>query len=277
MMSGLVQSITGILCAITMFLFPFAVTASPTAAEIIHKSNEVGGGDDSISRLSFTIERPGKEPRKLVYSMVWKDYGGRGGVDDKVIFFNEYPPDDKGKSFMIWMYKHKKDDAWMYLPELRMVRKITHEEHHGHSDEEDDFSHSVLTRMDLMPRDPDLDDHTLLQNQELNGHRDYVVESVPKKVNPNYPYQKVRRWITQDNFLPERIDYFGVSGTPIKRQTIEWQKVDNLWVWRRVVGENLVTNERTELDISDIKLNSGLTDEVFSARTLRLGKDSIMQ
>jgi hypothetical protein len=62
-----------------------------------------------------------------------------------------------------------------------------------------------------------------------------------------------------------------------KRQTIEWQKIGAAWVWKRVVGENLITNDQTVLDISDIKLNSGLQDEVFSARTMRLGRDSIAQ
>jgi hypothetical protein len=251
--------------------------AAPTAAEIVQKAAEIEGGDDSISRLNFTFKGPDGAEKKLVYTMAWKDFAGRDDVDYKVIFFNEYPPDDKGKSFMMWAYGHKKADEWMYLPELRMVRKVTHSAHHGHHDEEDDFAHSVLTQVDLVPRAPGLDTHTLLEDEEVDGHADFVVESVPKKSSTDYPYRKTRRWITQDDFLPERIDYYGPSGALIKREIIKWKKMGKAWVWQRVVGEDLVTQARTVLDISDIKLNSGLSDEVFSARTMRLGKDSIVQ
>lgn len=270
-------SITGILFGISLCIFSLSAVAEPTATEIVNKSSEIEGGDDSMSRLSFTISRPDGADRKLIYTMVWKEYAGRDDVDDKVIFFSEYPPDDKGKSFMVWVHENKKDDEWMYLPELRMVRKMTHGEHHGHHDEDDDFSDSVLTRVDLAPREPDLDNHTRLKDEALGGHRDFVVESVPKESSQNYPYQKTRRWITRDNYLPERIDYYAPSGGLIKRQTIKWKRIGNAWVWEQVVGVNLITGERTVLDISDIKLNSGLKDEVFSARTLRLGKDSIVQ
>lgn len=275
-MSRSTLSITGILFGISLCSFPLSAAAELTATDIVKKSNEIDGGDDSISRLSFTFKRTDGAERKLIYTMVWKEYAGHDDVDDKVIFFSEYPPDDKGKSFMVWVYDNKKDDEWMYLPELRMVRKVTHSEHHGRHDDEDDFARSVLTQVDLVPREPDLDNHTLLKDEEVDGHTDFVVESVPKQVGVDYPYQKTRRWITQDNFLPERTDYYGPTGGLIKRQTIKWKKIGKAWVWEQVVGEDLVTNARTVLDISDIKLNNGLQDEVFSARTMRLGKDSIV-
>ena len=269
--------ITGILFGIALCSASMSASAELSATDIVNKSDAVDGGDDSISRLSFSFKSPGRTVRKLIYTMVWKEYAGHDHVDDKAIFFSEYPPDDKGKSFMVWVYDNKKDDEWMYLPELRMVRKVTHSEHHGHHDQEDDFAHSVLTQVDLMPREPDLDLHTRLKDEELAGHTDFVIECVPKHAGDDYPYQKTRRWITQDNFLPERIDYYNPAGALIKRPTIKWQKIGAAWVWEQVVGENLITNEQTVLDISDIKLNSGLQDEVFSARTMRLGKDSIAQ
>lgn len=264
-----------LLLGLSMCCMPLISTAGLTAAEIVNKSNEIEGGDDSISRLAFTFQKPDGSEKKLVYTMVWKEYAGRNGVDDKMIFFSEYPPDDNGKSYMIWVNENKQDDEWMYLPELRMVRKVTHDESHHHSDKEDDFAHSVLTQVNLVPRDPGLDDHTLLKDEELDGHNDYVVESVPKRPSKNYPYQKIRRWITQDNFLPERIDYYGESGAVEKRQTTRWKKIGSDWVWEQVAGEDLKSHNRTVLDITDIRLNSGLKDDIFSERTMRLGKDSI--
>ena len=274
-MSRPLLSITGIVFGIGLCCPVMSIGGDLSATEIMKKANEIEGGDDSMARLSFTFTRPDGEEKKLVYTMVWKEYDGQDDVDDKVIFFSEYPPDDKDKSFMVWVYPDKMDDEWMYLPELRMVRKMSHGEHHAHHDEDDDFAHSVLTQVDLVPRAPDLDNHIRLKDETLDGHADYVVESMPKHPGKDYPYEKTRRWITQAHYLPERIDYYGVTGDLIKRQTIKWKHIGDAWVWDRVVGEDLISHARTVLEISDIRLNSGLKDEVFSARTLRLGKDSI--
>ncbi len=252
-----------------------AHAAEFSATEIVTKAHDVAGGDDSISRLTFTFQKPDGAEKKLIYTMVWKEYGGKDDIDDKVIFFSDYPPDDKGKSFMTWVYGNKKADEWMYLPELRMVRKVTHSEHHHHDNEEDDFAHSVLTHIDLVPREPGLDDHALVHEGVAEGV--YLVESIPKQVSKDFTYQKTRRWISKDHFLLERIDYYGKSGEVEKRQTTKWKKIGEAWVWEQVVGEDLKTKARTVLDISDIRLNNDLKDEVFSARTLRLGKDSIAQ
>ena len=95
-------SITGIVFWL-LFYCPVSSTAADlSATDIVNKSNEIEGGNDSMSRLTFTFVRPDGEERKLIYTMVWKEYAGRDDVDDKVIFFSEYPPDDKGKSFMVF-------------------------------------------------------------------------------------------------------------------------------------------------------------------------------
>jgi hypothetical protein len=258
---------------------PSAVLAEPSAAEIVNRSNEVDGGNDSISRLTFTFHKANGSEKKLVYTMAWKKYSGASDIHDKVIFFSEYPLYDVGKSYMIWVSANseKQDDEWMYLPELRMVRKVTHDESHHHSDKEDDFAQSVLMQINLVPRKPDLDNHSLFGKDTVDGHDDYVVDSIPKQASKNFPYQKTRRWISVSDFLCERIDYYDGAGNPAMSQTIQWKKVGNAWVWERVVGTNLKSEDRTVLDISDIHINNNLTNEMFSARTMRLGKDILMK
>ena len=109
-MSRSTLSITGIFFVIALCNVPMSAGAELGAGDIVKKSDAVEGGDDSISRLSFTFKSTDKADRKLIYTMVWKEYAGHDDVDDKAIFFSEYPPDDKGKSFMVWVYENKKDD-----------------------------------------------------------------------------------------------------------------------------------------------------------------------
>ena len=279
---SMIRTTTGTVVAalgMTLALITPITRAGPTAEEIVGKAYAINGGDDSTSRLTFDLHKADGSERKLVYTMAWKKYPPGSDVSNKVIFFNEYPPDDKGKSYMIWVSadRQKQDDEWMYLPELRMVRKITHDQSHRHKDKEDDFARSILTQTNLVPRNPELDQHKLLHEEPLNGHNDYVVESVPKRVDKLYPYSKTRRWISKDNFLPERIDYYGENGKVELQQTFKWKNIGDAWVWEQVVAVSPSTGDKTVLDISDIRLNNHLSDEVFSSRSMRLGKDSLMQ
>jgi len=268
--------LTAVALALAVALAAPAVCAGPTAAEIATNAFQVNGGDDTISRLTFAFQQPDGSERRLIYTMAWKHYV-TGPVSDKAIFFNEFPPDDSGKSYMIWLSadRSRQDDEWMYLPELRMVRKITHDQSHLHKDQEDDFAHSLLTQVNLVPRNSDLDCHRLLGEEPVNGHADYVIESVPKEPSSGYPYQKTRRWITKDNFLTERIDYYNEQGVFKLSQKITWQRVGDAWVWEQVVGSRPDAGGRTVLDVSGVKVNNHLADELFSARTMRLGKDSL--
>lgn len=254
------------------------LAAELTAEQIVTKAYQVDGGRDGVSRLTFTFRKPNAPEKKLIYTMVWKGYGGEGGVDSKLLFFSEFPPDDRGKAFMGYIYSDDRmDDHWLYLPELRMVRKMNHDMHEHHR-EDDEFAPSDLTRGDLVPRAPDADRHRLAGEETVEGRAYYVVESVPEdEDDENYPYSKTVKWIAKDNFLTERIDYYRGGDQAAKRQRIKWKKIDKFWVWEQVVGEDLKDGSRTVLDISDIRVNVGLKDQAFTARSLRNGIESVLR
>lgn len=245
-----------------------------SAGEIVRRAAEITGGEDAVARLDFTFSQPKQAARRLGYIMAWKRYGGENGLDSKVLFFSDFPPDDKGKAYLGWIYvpeSHKEHDQWMYLPELRMVRKMTHV-HHQHAHEDDDFGRSVLKHDDLMPRSPQLDKHVLYgEGEGEGGTRYYIIESTPRERNASFPYGKVLQWVSKDNFLTERLDYFDLNGSEIKRQIIKWQRVGDSWMWRRVVGTDLKTQAETILEVSEAKVDRGLPDSLFTTRKLPLG------
>jgi len=250
------------------------VAAAPSADEIVAKAYKVDGGQDGVSRLTFTFSKPGAADKKLAYTMVWKSYGGKDNLDIKLIFFADFPPDDRGKAFLTYVYKDRMDDQWIYLPELRMVRKMSHDPDQHRPD--DDFAHSVLGRFDLVPRDPSADQHQLVREDTYEGHPYYVIESAPKSASEQYPYSKIVRWIAQDSFITGRIDYYRDGSAPFKSQYLHWRQIGNNWVWERVTGEDK-NGSRTVLDLSDVRINLNLKDDVFSARSLRNGIESVLR
>lgn len=266
---------------IIIFLFSsIAATAHAeelSADAVMKKSFAVYGGDDSLSKITFIFQEKGDLEKKLVYSMAWKKFQGASDVDTKVIMFRDFPPDAKGVSYLGIFYKpelNKNDDEWIYLPELRMVRRLSHTGP-KHAKEEE-FSKSELRQFDLVPRNPDDDTHQLLPSETMEGVACHVIESIPKKGGGEfYPYGKVVRWISKENFLPLRIDYYDERDKLQKQQFTKWKKIGDAWVWEEVVGTNIQTGNKTLLTITDIKVNVGLTDESFSKRTMQLGIENV--
>lgn len=247
---------------------PSIVSAELTADQIVSKSEGVYPGMDAQSKLTFTIRDPDGKERKVILRRYWKNYADDENIDSKVLVFHEYPPDTKGTVFMVWTYKatkHKPEEMWIYLPILKKVQKLPE-----HPDEI--FSGANLKPGDMISRDASLDRHKLLREETIENQQYYVIESVPKENNPDYNYGKVVRWIKKNDFLKERVDYYSTDGALQKTQLITWKNLKNAFIWEKVIIKNVKTDVQTILSISDVEIDKGLTDKIFSERTMISGK-----
>ncbi|KAF0191763.1 MAG: hypothetical protein FD165_1486 [Gammaproteobacteria bacterium] len=255
-----------------MLVISAATAAAELSAEdVMNKAFNVYGGDDSISTLTFSFEADDQPERKLVYTMLWKRYKGEGNVNSKFLFIKEFPAHGRGIAYMSWRYRpyvDQADDEWIYLPELRTVRKVSHRDN---IEEDEEFAATELKPFDLDPRHPSRDSHTLTGTEEIDGVTYYVIESSRKDEAEFYPYRKVVRWISADRFLTTKIHYFDLDGNLRKQQTTEWQPVGDAWSWKALDVENVQNGHKTRLEVSDIRLNTGLSDDVFSQRTMKTG------
>jgi len=248
------------------------LSAALLAADIIQKSEDVYPGQDQTAKLTFTIKESDGSERKSVLRRYWKNYHGQNGLDFKALVFNEYPPDAKGSSFMLWNYdphSGKPPDRWLYIPILNKVNKLTNNTETG------GVAGSDLQPQDMVSRPVEVDEHRLVGEETIGRREYYVVESLPKKVDPSYPYSKLVKWITKDTFLKEKIDYYDLRGKLLKRQVITWKPMKEAWVWEKVVITNSQTGVETYLSINDIKTDVGLKDTFFTERTMRQGAEHL--
>lgn len=246
--------------------------AELSGAEVMGRVYEAKRVDDQISTLSFEFVSIKQTTQKVVYTMVWKNSHGQDKYDNKAMFFTEYPPDKKGIAYLGWLRpvgSEAYDDEWIYLPELRMVRRIAHREHH-HDHGDDEFGNSLLKRAQLVPRGAQQDESVLLNTESLAGVNQYVIQSQPRVHSDKYPYSKVLYWIEQESFRPTHARYFDMDGKPALDVDYQWTEVDGKWIWKRLTAI-APTGAKTTMDISKIKINTGLSDELFSARTLMRG------
>lgn len=236
--------------------------------EILEQTNKIYGGKDQQSKLTFLIKEAGGEERKLVMRRAWKNYNGEKGLDSKVMIFQEYPPETNGSSFMGWFYRPgsgKKNDAWLYIPLLKKIEQLP-----DTSNRDESFQDSDIKPSDMMVRAIELDNHQFLREETISNKVYLVIESTPKQKDPNYPYSKVQSWISKDQNLKEKLDYYDLDGNLFKRQLISWKKVKNAFVWEKVVTSNMINHNVTTLNISDIKVDTGLGDSYFSERTMKM-------
>ena len=263
-----------------MTLAPVSVLAADDAAGIMQKVSELKQVDDETATLSFHFIAPDNSDKQVVYKMVWKNAQGRDGYDNKAIFFTEQPLDKKGIAYLGWLRpigSDKLNDEWLYLPELRTTRRIVQNRDHGKS-ENDEFSASLLSEEQLMRRPPDLDNHTLLDEQSFEGRPHYRISSKPKHLDMmtlhnEHDQPTVRRvnWIDRESMLLDRVQFLDDQDRIQLDMKIDWQKMNGYWIWKRVEAVNPVNGEKTLLDITDIRLNSGLSDNLFSKRVLDKG------
>ena len=260
--------------AMTICVSPFVEAAAAeglTGRQIVERCNFKYPGNDQRSTLTIILrDRDGNE-KKNVYSRFWKDYKGADGIADKMVLFTEYPPEAEGAGFMRWAYTAASDknaDQWIYLPALKKIRRVSIR------DPGDSFLGSDLTYADISERGIDADRHALVQTFHRGGQEIFGVESTPVD-RGSALYSKTISWYSKgsdwSDCVKRQVDFYDRKGAPMKRQSIKWQQVQNAWVWSQVAVDNVQSGHSSLFQVTDVKINVGLDDSVFTERALSQG------
>ncbi len=241
-----------------------------TGEEVAKHCDYKNAGDDQRSRLTIILKDSTGSERKNVYLRLWKDYKGVNNIVDKMVLFTEDPPDARGAGFMRWAFTRESDknaDQWIYLPALRKIRRVSIR------DPGDSFLGSDLTYADISGRALDEDDHKLTKIEAAGPNDFYVVESTPREKNPLY--SKKISWFLKspswETCVKARVDYYDKKGELLKRQQLKWQKVGPAYVWDKVAVQNVQTLHASQFEVTNVEVNVGLKDDIYSERTLQQG------
>lgn len=235
----------------------------PAAVQIVTNSHRAlfYSGDDFKARVFMRlISKQGKE-RVRELTMLRKDFGENG--NQKYFMYFHQPADVHDMTFMVWKYPQKDDDRWLFIPAIKLVRRI------AANDKRSSFVGSDFTYEDVSGREIEEDTHTLLREEELDGRPAYVVKSVPKEEN-SADYSSKISWIETGNFLPLKEEYYDKRGDLYKVFTaVEIKEVQGFPTIMQRRMENTKSGHRTEVTSSEVKYNVGLKDDLFSERYLR--------
>jgi len=179
-----------------------------------------------------------------------------------ILFFHR-PPDVRNLAFLVWKYPGRDDDRWLYIPALKLVRRI------AASDKHTSFVGSDFNYEDVSGREPEEDTHRLLREEKVGGRDVYAVESIPKDPG-SADFARRLSWVDKATWLPLKEENYDRRGDLARVFTAEELKeVQGFWTITKRVMKNVQTGHWTEILFGEVRYNRKLSPEFFSERSLR--------
>jgi len=82
-------------------------------------------------------------------------------------------------------------------------------------------------------------------------------------------YSKIVMSVNSTNYYPESMEYFDKGNNKIKEAKYTFRKVGNYWNAQEVEMTDLKKNHKSKMQMSDVKYDTGLSDEDFTIRKLK--------
>jgi len=225
-----------------------------TGREIIENVDAMETADDAMLLMTMTLINDRDE--FLVREMrSWKL-----GTESTALLF--IAPEDVAGTAFLTIETDGDDDMWLYLPSLELTKRIDADS------KSQSFMGSDFTYDDMGERDIDDYAYTFIREDVYEGQPVLVVEGVA--VDPeDGGYSKVISWILDDIWMPVKIEYFDVRGDLEKIQTnTRIEEIDGYWAITKMEMENVQTNHKTIVEMTQVELNTGIPAEVFTSETL---------
>jgi len=249
-----------LLVALAMVPAP-ARAADPPAEEIVKRSLDAFyyAGNDMRTKVRMKLINAQGNVREREMTMLRINVGQSG--DQRYYIYFHGPADVKGTSFMVWKYPAKEDDRWIFVPALKLVKRIAAD------DKRSSFVGSDFTYEDVSGRDLEDETHALLRKESLGGRPTYVIESKPKA---SADYSRRMSWIDSERWLPLKEEYLDARNEPLRVFTADKvEQTGKQWTVTARSMKNLQSGHRTEVVYQEVGYDVGLKPDIFTERYLR--------
>lgn len=82
-------------------------------------------------------------------------------------------------------------------------------------------------------------------------------------------YSKIIVYVNKANYYPEQMDYYDRGNTKVKVAKYTFKKTGNYWNATEIEMTNLKKNHKTKMQMSEVKYDTGLTNDDFTVRKLK--------
>jgi hypothetical protein len=189
----------------------------------------------------------------------------RGNARAVILF--QSPATVRGTRFLTMDNPSGKSDQWIFLPALGKIRRIAASESGG-SFMGTDFSYDDMSMMD---RDTDLDAHTILREESLNGAACYVIQSVP--LGDDYQYSKTVSWIDKANYRVYKSELYNKRGILLKVMEMSgYTTVQGHDTPAQTKVSTVAAGTSTTVYMDIIKYDDPIPEGVFTTAYLETGR-----
>jgi len=95
----------------------------------------------------------------------------------------------------------------------------------------------------------------------------YILELTPK--SPKSAYSRLIVKVHKTNYYPTYMDYYDKGKKKTKEAFYQFEKIGKYWNAKEVEMTDLRKNHKTKMLMSDVKYDTGLTDDEFTVRKLK--------
>jgi len=172
---------------------------------------------------------------------------------DRKLFRYTFPKSDSG----IATLSLPNNEIYLYLPLFKKPKKITN------LAQKNAFNKSDFSVSDMATKA-----YSEKYSAQLISTNDtvFIVDLKPKSDDPAYSH--LVAYINKKNYYPVQFDYYDSKNQFVKKSTYRYIKVSGYWISDVAAMEDLKKNHKTTIYMSDIKINQGLKDDLFTLENL---------
>ncbi|MDR1929065.1 MAG: outer membrane lipoprotein-sorting protein [Treponema sp.] len=249
--------------AVLLFAASLPLAAQETAEAIVRSSRNRISAATVSSRSQMTISA--RDGRTTARRLDQYSKDGPKGSRTVVIFID--PPSVRNTRFLTVETGNGASDQWIFMPDAGKVRRIA-ASGGGESFVGTDLSYDDVSSAD---RDPALDTHTLLREENLNGKPCYVVESKP--LDGSYQYSKMVQWIGRQDKVAYKLELYDRKGNHAKTlEILELKNVQGRLSPVKTRMSTLAAGTNTLITVERLEYDSNIPDSVFTTSFLETGK-----
>jgi hypothetical protein len=234
------------------------------ALSIVRASRDRIKADTTSTRSKMLLQdRNGSVSERLI-----DQYSKDGPNGHRTVIVFQEPASVRGVRFLTMENPSGIDDRWIYLPNLGGEPNRIGAADGSKSFQGTDFSNDDISSAS---RNADLDTHTMLREENLNGKPCYVIQSAPK--NSSYQYSKMIQWIDKDNKVTMKVELYDKAGVLVK--LLEILKVEEKQGRQAIMSTKITTlaeKTSTTINVELIKYDDPIPESVFTTQFLKTGR-----
>ncbi|MFT5605580.1 MAG: outer membrane lipoprotein-sorting protein [Paracoccaceae bacterium] len=215
---------------------------------------DAGWRDSTATMMMVLRDRQGQESTRKMRS---KGLEVADDGDKNLIVF-DVPRDIRGTALLTFSHKTGDDDQWLYLPALKVVKRI------ASSNKSGPFMASEFSYEDISSQDVEKYSYKFLRDEMLNGLNCFVIERVP--VNQDSGYSRQHVWLDKAEYRVQKVDYYDRKQSHLKTLTFHdyQQYLNKHWRAARLEMTNHQTKKSTTLGFQNYQIGTGMDHRDFN-------------